>query len=65
MKYHRQFERPPYRFKHKLRLLASGEIFNDAREASTAYGMLEEDIVHDLENMRGSWPFGFKFEEVK
>lgn len=64
-KYHKQFNRPPYKFKYHIKLLDSGEVFRNAREASMAYGLLEDDIACSFDNGATVWPFGFRFEELR
>jgi hypothetical protein len=65
LRYHKQFERPAYRFKYRIKLLDSGEVFANAREASTAYGLLEDDIANSFANNESIWPYHFRFEELR
>lgn len=64
-KYHNQFDRPARHFKHRIKLLDSGEVFLNAREASVAYGVLEDDIAFSFDNGQSVWPFGFRFVELR
>ena len=65
MKYHRQFNRPEYNFKYRIKLLDSGEVFRNAREASIAYGILEDDIADSFITDNSVWPYHFRFQELR
>lgn len=65
IRYFRQFHQPPYEFTVPLYLVDTDEVFIDAREAAVKYGLLEKDIVLDLTNHTGVWPYNYDFRIYK
>lgn len=64
-RYHQQFKRPAYIFNEPIVLIDHFEIFEQPRDAAVKYGLLEADIVADIQNHKGVWPFGFEFRIYK
>lgn len=65
IRYNQQFKRPAYTFNYPIVLIDHFEIFERPRDAAIKYGLLEADIVADIQNQRGVWPFGFEFRIYK
>lgn len=65
IRYNQQFKRPAYTFNYPIVLIDHFEIFEQPRDAAIKYGLLEADIVADIQNQRGVWPFGFEFRIYK
>lgn len=61
IRYHMQFDVPPFTFEQPIVCLDTDEVFDQPREAAVKYGLLEKEIVEDLHNQKGVWPLGYDF----
>ena len=63
--YHAQFKKEPFKFTDPIYLADTDEIFENPRDAAMKYGLLERDIVKDIHNHEGVWPYGYDFRIFK
>lgn len=67
IQYHRQFESPPLTWGGRsIELIQTGEVFDSARPFSIKYGILEADIIQNIQSggTRYTLPYQFRFRQT-